>query len=153
MFVDDDPDVHRVEHAYRQSAPDSYGVGLGMMSGLGGQQGINNLPGAPRLLYGRGFGGMGVSLPRGRDRLRKACSAAGLVLSTACIPTIANHELRASRTGPFELSSRSRLSRSGPRFGRQRLPSADLPSSHAVDCERMGEVLHVRAGGYLPRDP
>jgi len=63
MFVDDDPDIHRVEHAYRQSMPDSYGVGLGMMGGMGGGQGISNLPGAPRLLYGRGFGGMGVSLP------------------------------------------------------------------------------------------
>ena len=36
--------------------PDSYGVGLGMMGGIGGGYGINNLPGSQTLLYGRGIG-------------------------------------------------------------------------------------------------
>ena len=71
-FIDDNPDYHRcvprphhalrlsMEHAYRQSMPDSYGVGLGMMGGLGGGMGINNMPGAAMMLYGRGTG-YGVS--------------------------------------------------------------------------------------------
>lgn len=33
--------------------PDSYGVGMGMMGGLGGGQGINNMMGNQLLLYGR----------------------------------------------------------------------------------------------------
>ena len=71
--VDDFPDAHRyvlcpyilykvknademprIEHAYRQSAPDSYGTGLGMMGGNMGGMGINNLPGSQMLLMGRG---------------------------------------------------------------------------------------------------
>ncbi len=60
-YADSAPDS--VEHAYRQSMPDSYGVGLGMMSGMGGGMGINNLPGAQTLMYGRGMGyGGGVGL-------------------------------------------------------------------------------------------
>ncbi|EIW68389.1 hypothetical protein TREMEDRAFT_71983 [Tremella mesenterica DSM 1558] len=54
-FVDDFPDAHRIEHAYRQSMPDNYGVGLGMYGGLGGGMGINNMPGSQMLLYGRGM--------------------------------------------------------------------------------------------------
>ena len=50
-----------MEHAYRQSVPDTYGIGLGMMGGMGGGQGINNLPGSNTLLYGRGMGYGGVS--------------------------------------------------------------------------------------------
>ena len=52
-----------IEHAYRQSMPHSYGLGLGMMGGMGGGMGINNLPGAPTLLYGRGMGYNGVGEP------------------------------------------------------------------------------------------
>lgn len=48
-----------IEHSFRMSQPDSYGVGLGMMGGMGGGMGINNLPGSQMLLYGRGMGGMG----------------------------------------------------------------------------------------------
>lgn len=44
----------RIEHAYRQSAPDSYGTGLGMMGGNMGGMGINNLPGSQMMLMGRG---------------------------------------------------------------------------------------------------
>ncbi|WVQ79700.1 hypothetical protein IAT38_001800 [Cryptococcus sp. DSM 104549] len=51
-FVDDNPDAHRIEHAYRQSMPDSYGVGMSM---LPGGMGINNLPGSQVMLYGRGM--------------------------------------------------------------------------------------------------
>ena len=71
--VDDFPDSHRyvplpflfswrvklttrIEHAYRQSAPDSYGTGLGMMGGNMGGMGINNLPGSQMMLMGRGGG-------------------------------------------------------------------------------------------------
>jgi len=69
--VDDFPDAHRyvpsyirygaetygrIEHAYRQSAPDSYGTGLGMMGGNMGGMGINNLPGSQMMLMGRGGG-------------------------------------------------------------------------------------------------
>jgi len=69
--VDDFPDAHRyvpssivsgaksdgrIEHAYRQSAPDSYGTGLGMMGGNMGGMGINNLPGSQMMLLGRGGG-------------------------------------------------------------------------------------------------
>ena len=44
--------------------PDSYGLGLGMMGGIGGGMGINNLPGSNTMLYGRGMGyGGGVSPP------------------------------------------------------------------------------------------
>lgn len=43
--------------------PHSYGLGLGMMGGMGGGMGINNLPGAPTLLYGRGMGYNGVGEP------------------------------------------------------------------------------------------
>jgi len=46
----------RIEHAYRQSAPDSYGTGLGMMGGNMGGMGINNLPGSQMMLMGRGGG-------------------------------------------------------------------------------------------------
>ncbi|ORX38259.1 hypothetical protein BD324DRAFT_649636 [Kockovaella imperatae] len=56
LFVDDNPDAHRIEHAYRQSMPDSYGVGLGMMGGMGGGMGVNAMPGSQMLLYGRGMG-------------------------------------------------------------------------------------------------
>ena len=46
-----------IEHAYRQSMPDNYGIGLGgMMGGMGGGMGINNMPGGQMLLYGRGMG-------------------------------------------------------------------------------------------------
>ena len=45
-----------VEHAYRQSMPDSYGVGMGMMGGMSGGMGINNMPGSQSLYYGRGLG-------------------------------------------------------------------------------------------------
>nr|ODN94451.1 hypothetical protein L204_04584 [Cryptococcus depauperatus CBS 7855] len=51
-FVDDNPDAHRIEHAYRQSMPDSYGTGMGM---LPGGMGINSMPGSQVLLYGRGM--------------------------------------------------------------------------------------------------
>jgi hypothetical protein len=44
-----------MEHAYRQSMPDSYGTGLGMMGGTMGGMGINNLPGNQMMLYGRGM--------------------------------------------------------------------------------------------------
>jgi hypothetical protein len=51
-----------IEHAYRQSMPDSYGTALGgMMSGMPGTMGINNLPGSQMLMYGRGMGNYGVS--------------------------------------------------------------------------------------------
>jgi hypothetical protein len=46
----------RIEHAYRQSDPDSYGTGLGMMGGNMGGMGINNLPGSQMMLMGRGGG-------------------------------------------------------------------------------------------------
>jgi hypothetical protein len=76
LFVDDNPDAHRqvhlctyrcctdttsIEHAYRQSMPDSYGVG---MSGMMGGMGVNNMPGSQLLMYGRGMNGYGVSLER-----------------------------------------------------------------------------------------
>jgi hypothetical protein len=48
--------IIRIEHAYRQSAPDSYGTGLGMMGGNMGGMGINNLPGSQMMLMGRGGG-------------------------------------------------------------------------------------------------
>ncbi|WWC71313.1 uncharacterized protein I206_105267 [Kwoniella pini CBS 10737] len=51
-FVDDFEDAHRIEHAYRQSAPDAYGMGMGMM---GGGMGINTMPGSQLLMYGRGM--------------------------------------------------------------------------------------------------
>ncbi|WWD02086.1 hypothetical protein V865_000124 [Kwoniella europaea PYCC6329] len=51
-FGDDFPDAHRIEHAYRQSAPEAYGMGMGMM---GGGMGINNIPGSQVMLYGRGM--------------------------------------------------------------------------------------------------
>jgi hypothetical protein len=46
--------MSRIEHAYRQSAPDNYGTGLGMMGGNMGGMGINNLPGSQMMLMGRG---------------------------------------------------------------------------------------------------
>lgn len=49
----------RMEHAYRQSMPEQYGIGLGAMSGLAGGQGFGSLPGTQQMLYGRG-GGYGV---------------------------------------------------------------------------------------------
>ncbi|WVR09376.1 hypothetical protein IAU60_006443 [Kwoniella sp. DSM 27419] len=52
-FVDDFPDAHRMEHAYRQSAPDTYGMGMNM---LGGGMGIGHMPGSQMMLYGRGMG-------------------------------------------------------------------------------------------------
>ncbi|KAK1927330.1 hypothetical protein DB88DRAFT_470006 [Papiliotrema laurentii] len=54
MFVDENVDAHRIEHAYRQSAPDSYGVGMSMMPGYTG--GMAQLPGSQMMLYGRGMG-------------------------------------------------------------------------------------------------
>lgn len=43
--------------------PDSYGTALGgMMSGMPGTMGINNLPGSQMLMYGRGMGNYGVSM-------------------------------------------------------------------------------------------
>ncbi|ORY20373.1 hypothetical protein BCR39DRAFT_601511, partial [Naematelia encephala] len=61
-FVDDYPEAHRMEHSFRQSAPDSYGIGMGMMGGLGGGMGINNMPGSQMMLYGRGgMGGYGTT--------------------------------------------------------------------------------------------
>ncbi|XAO25991.1 hypothetical protein I312_104824 [Cryptococcus bacillisporus CA1280] len=51
-FVDDHPDAHRIEHAFRQSMPDSYGMGTGM---LPGGMAINTLVGSQMLLYGRGM--------------------------------------------------------------------------------------------------
>jgi hypothetical protein len=47
--------IPRIEHAYRQSCPDSYGTGLGMMGGNMGGMGINHLPGNQMMLYGRGM--------------------------------------------------------------------------------------------------
>ena len=41
--------------------PDSYGVGMGMMGGMGGGMGVNNMPGSQMLMYGRGMNGYGVS--------------------------------------------------------------------------------------------
>lgn len=41
-----------IEHAFRQSMPDTYGMGMGM---LPGGMGINSLPGSQMLLYGRGM--------------------------------------------------------------------------------------------------
>ncbi|RSH85635.1 hypothetical protein EHS25_003775 [Saitozyma podzolica] len=55
-FVDDFPDAHRIEHAYRQAAPDSYGLGMGSMVGLPGGMGLNTMPGSQMMLYGRGMG-------------------------------------------------------------------------------------------------
>ena len=69
-----------MEHAYRQSMPDSYGVGLGMMGGMGGGMGINNLPGAGTLLYGRGMGYGGVSIASGSwDEFQLKTRSSGLV--------------------------------------------------------------------------
>jgi hypothetical protein len=40
--------------------PDSYGVGMSMMPGMGG--GFNALPGSQMMLYGRGMGGYNVGI-------------------------------------------------------------------------------------------
>lgn len=50
-----------IEHAYRQSAPDSYGVGMSM-NGMAGGMGMGNYPGSQMLLYGRGMGGGGYGV-------------------------------------------------------------------------------------------
>ncbi|KAL7422527.1 hypothetical protein Q5752_003175 [Cryptotrichosporon argae] len=51
--VDDFADAHRIEHAYRQAAPDNYGIGMATMPG---PMGLGNMPGAQMMLYGRGMG-------------------------------------------------------------------------------------------------
>lgn len=51
--------ANSMEHAFRQSMPEQYGIGLGAMSGLAGGQGFASLPGTQQMMYGRG-GGYGV---------------------------------------------------------------------------------------------
>lgn len=52
-----------MEHAYRQSAPDSYGMGMGAMAG---GMGMGNYPGSQMMLYGRGMGGGGYGVSRSK---------------------------------------------------------------------------------------